>query len=94
MCLMQSPSVAEQAAGAFTSGEQSARMCCREWVQERKAVLLQEEQRIAALQEQARPVGPAKPGADVRNASGDGHYGVNLRPGEGERCAPRMDLIP
>lgn len=55
------------------------------WLSEKKRVAADEAERIRQEEEDNRIVGPTLPTID--GGAGDADYGVNLRPGEGERMA-------
>lgn len=57
---------------------------CRDWLDQYKSKIQREEERLRKEEEESRPIGPAPP--PKSRVDDPSSYGINLRPGEGERC--------
>jgi hypothetical protein len=68
----------------------TAAASCRKWLQGRKDEAEQAEEAAARAREAVAQVGPQLPAANDSGAGHEGSYGINLRPGEGERCVQHL----
>ena len=69
----------------WLQGSALAVLWCRDWLDNYKSQIHEQEERRRKEEEESRPVGPAPP--PKSRVDDPSSYGINLRPGEGERCS-------